>query len=90
MARDDPQFKLRLPAALHEQIKEASEQNHRSMNAEMVSRLAASFEHRGLSIDSLNAADRIKRQNVIDALAEAQRLLKEMGKDQAKGGKGES
>tara|TARA_B100001079_G_C16408939_1_gene515182 strand:+ start:1093 stop:1335 length:243 start_codon:yes stop_codon:yes gene_type:complete len=80
MSRDDPQFKLRLPAALHEQIKEASEQNHRSMNAEMVARLAASFEQRGLSIDSIKAADEMKIQDAIEVLSKAKELLKRIDK----------
>ncbi|MDN6322764.1 MAG: Arc family DNA-binding protein [Halomonas sp.] len=40
----DPQYKLRLPADLKEKIKQASEENHRSMNAEIVARLQESFE----------------------------------------------
>jgi len=39
----DPQYKLRLPADLKEKIKKASEENHRSMNAEIVARLEESF-----------------------------------------------
>lgn len=40
----DPQYKLRLPADLKEKIKQASDENHRSMNAEIVARLQDSFE----------------------------------------------
>lgn len=40
----DPQYKLRLPTDLKEKIKQASEDNHRSMNAEIVARLQASFD----------------------------------------------
>ena len=39
----DPQYKLRLPADLKDKIKAASEENHRSMNAEIVARLENSF-----------------------------------------------
>ena len=39
----DPQYKLRLPADLKEKIKQASEENRRSMNAEIVARLEESF-----------------------------------------------
>jgi hypothetical protein len=44
MARDDPQVNLRLPAALKERLDEASEQNKRSLTAEVVARLEESFE----------------------------------------------
>lgn len=44
MSREDAQFKLRLPEDLRDQISEAAARNGRSMNAEVVSRLAASFE----------------------------------------------
>ncbi|MGR3464076.1 Arc family DNA-binding protein [Limimaricola sp.] len=39
----DPQFKLRLPASLKEQIEVAADKNNRSMNSEIVARLQASF-----------------------------------------------
>ena len=42
----DPQFKLRLPDRLRDQIKAASDANNRSMNAEIVSRLEESFRGR--------------------------------------------
>tara|TARA_B100001079_G_scaffold148988_1_gene127696 strand:+ start:708 stop:974 length:267 start_codon:yes stop_codon:yes gene_type:complete len=71
----DPQYKLRLPPELHAKIKQAAERNHRSMNAEMVARLGDSFKQRGLSISSLDMADRIKTRDAIEVLAEAQRLL---------------
>ena len=70
-----PQYKLRLPPELHAKIKQAAERNHRSMNAEMVARLGDSFKQRGLSISSLDMADRIKTRDAIEVLAEAQRLL---------------
>lgn len=43
MSRTDPQFKLRVPAALRMQIEQAAQATRRSMNAEMVVRLEASF-----------------------------------------------
>lgn len=39
MSREDSQFKLRLPAALREQIELAAQQSKRSLNAEIVARL---------------------------------------------------
>lgn len=38
------QVNLRLPDGLHDRIVEASKRNRRSMNAEFVARLVASFE----------------------------------------------
>ena len=43
MSRTDPQFKLRVPAALRLQIEQAAQAARRSMNAELVIRLEASF-----------------------------------------------
>jgi len=39
----EPQYKLRMPHELRDQLKEASKANHRSMNAEIVARLQESF-----------------------------------------------
>ncbi|MDR7025934.1 Arc family DNA-binding protein [Pseudomonas peli] len=43
MSRTDAQFKLRLPAALRAQVEQAAKDSRRSLNAEMVIRLEASF-----------------------------------------------
>lgn len=43
MSRTDPQFKLRMPPALRAQVQQAAEQANRSLNAEIVTRLQASF-----------------------------------------------
>lgn len=43
MSRTDPQFKLRMPPALRAQVEQAAEQANRSLNAEIVTRLQASF-----------------------------------------------
>lgn len=43
MSRTDPQFKLRVPPALRDQIERAALAARRSMNAEVVIRLEASF-----------------------------------------------
>jgi hypothetical protein len=40
----DPQFKLRMTSQLRDQIEAAAKSNNRSMNAEIVDRLEASFE----------------------------------------------
>jgi hypothetical protein len=43
MSRTYPQFKLRVPPALRLQIEQAAHAARRSMNAELVFRLEASF-----------------------------------------------
>lgn len=43
MSREDPQMKIRLPADLKDQIEAAAKGTGRSMNAEIVARLEASF-----------------------------------------------
>jgi hypothetical protein len=43
MARTDPPFKIRMPDELKARIEQAAISNRRSMNAEIVSRLDASF-----------------------------------------------
>lgn len=42
----DPQFKLRIPAQLKISIEKAAIRNNRSMNAEIVARLEASFQNK--------------------------------------------
>jgi hypothetical protein len=44
MSRGHPQIRIRLPPELKEKIKEAAHDNRRSMNAEVIARLQASFE----------------------------------------------
>lgn len=43
MARDDPQINLRIPLELKERLDAASAQKKRSLTAEVVARLEASF-----------------------------------------------
>lgn len=43
MSREDPQFKLRLPAELKARIDQAAAENHRSINAELIARLESTF-----------------------------------------------
>jgi predicted HicB family RNase H-like nuclease len=44
MSRDDPQMKLRLPPELKARVEEAARASGRSINAELVQRIAASFD----------------------------------------------
>ena len=47
MSREDPQMKIRLPAELKAQIETAAKDGNRTLNAEIVARLQASFNHVG-------------------------------------------
>lgn len=44
MARNDPQFNLRVPVELKQKVEEAAKESGRSINAEAVYRLEKSFE----------------------------------------------
>lgn len=44
MSRDDPHFRLRIPEDLKNLVAEAAAENHRSINAEIISRLSRTFE----------------------------------------------
>lgn len=43
MNRTDSQFKLRMPAAIRAKVEQAAKDSRRSLNAEIVVRLEASF-----------------------------------------------
>jgi hypothetical protein len=49
MKQTDPQYKLRLPQQLKDQIESAANTSGRSMNAEIVHRLEQSFTRRHVS-----------------------------------------
>lgn len=51
MSRLDAQFKLRLPAALRDRLEQAAKAARRSLNAELLFRLEASFEQYGTSLN---------------------------------------
>ena len=51
MTREDPQMKLRLPTELKDVLTAAAIDNNRSLNAEVVKRLEASFAEKSPVID---------------------------------------
>ena len=55
MARTDPQFNLRVPAELKQQVEEAAKLSGRSINAEAVYRLEQSFKNINKSLDDLSS-----------------------------------
>ncbi|MEO9297601.1 Arc family DNA-binding protein [Devosia alba] len=52
IAQAGQQFKARLPDDLHQRIKDAASANNRSANAEIVSRLEASFQKDAGALDA--------------------------------------
>ncbi|HEJ8029426.1 TPA: Arc family DNA-binding protein [Serratia marcescens] len=60
MSREDPQFRLRLPAELKEKIEDAAKDNNRSLNAEIVFRLDASFLNELQPDELLSAEDALQ------------------------------
>ncbi|PHZ21552.1 Arc family DNA-binding protein [Yersinia massiliensis] len=57
MSREDPQLRIRLPIELKEKIEESAKGNNRSMNAEIVQRLDASYLSEIPEDDVISAQD---------------------------------
>lgn len=65
MSQDDSYFRLRIPSSLKVMIEGAASENRRSMNAEIIARLLASFEQCEYDLTAVgemvvNHEDRIK------------------------------
>ncbi len=71
-----------LTPQLHRTLKEAAEQNHRSLNGEILSRLEASVRRAAVDVDTLLArvAERRGRSNVPPMSPDVLRQLKEEGR----------
>lgn len=90
MAREDPKFMLRLPGDMRDRIAEAAKANNRSMNAEIVARLEATFSGgisaagalMGLAVRALSLLEPNKLESVLKAAKEMapERFDEEMGK----------
>lgn len=59
MSREDPQLRVRIPPELKEKIEDAAKSNARSMNAEIVHRLDASFLNEPQTDELISAKDAI-------------------------------
>jgi hypothetical protein len=79
MARDDPHFRLRLPADLKREIEQAAEQAGRSINAEIVNRLT-SVQEKQKSLD-----EAMSLLNMIGSLIQMLEKLAENKEDMAFG-----
>jgi len=64
MARSDPQFNLRMPTELKEDIVKAAETSGRSMNSEITQRLEESFSRDGLVLTLLKEQREMRNQMV--------------------------
>lgn len=63
MSREDPQLRIRLPIELKEKIDYAAKSNSRSMNAEIVQRLDASFLNEMLEDEVVTADEALRIAN---------------------------
>lgn len=78
MSRVDPQLKLRLPASLKARIEESARLNNRSINAEILMALVASYPHPqpGVETPALSKVLHSLRQNTTDLIAIMETLKK--------------
>lgn len=63
MSREDPQIRIRLPVELKEKIDDAAKSNNRSMNAEIVQRLDASFLNEMQEDEVVSAQEALRLAN---------------------------
>lgn len=77
------QYKLRMPPELRDKLKSASEENHRSMNAEIVARLQESFDPAPAEAHTLDEATR--RELLASLMAEiAEERLRQIAGERRK------
>ena len=60
MARTDPQFNLRIPIELKQQVENAAKESGRSINAEAVFRLEKSFKNEVEDLESVPTEELMK------------------------------
>jgi len=60
MARTDPQFNLRVPQELKQQVEDAAKESGRSINAEAVFRLEQSFRNERGDLESVPTEELMK------------------------------
>lgn len=64
MARTDPQFNFRIPAALKEKLEESAKINGRSVTAEVITRLESTFH----SVDRYENKEIALKEIIIESL----------------------
>jgi len=65
MSREDPQFRIRLPVELKGKVEESAKINNRSLNAEIVHRLNASF------LSEISSDELISAQDALEIISKA-------------------
>ncbi|EAA5545514.1 Arc family DNA-binding protein [Salmonella enterica] len=80
MSREDAQMKIRLPADLKEQLENAANANGRSLNAEVLQRLTASFPTSTYD-QGTHAFFYLRKAEGMGLGGEAEDLLEEWGKN---------
>ena len=76
MARNDPQFRIRLPEDLKSRVDEAALENSRSLNAEIVYRLSASFSVASRPLNALASLGPLTDVSDYHALLQAIHILR--------------
>ena len=91
MARTDPQLNFRIPAELKERLESASLQNKRTLTAELVARLEASFQVAdggtllpGAVTERLDSLEAALRQFMLESTPDVARLLSDEGDQPAR------
>jgi len=82
MTREDPPLRIRLPEALKAKVQALAAENHRSMNAEIVSRLEGSIAHGDMSLirePAPSGEDGTLRAEVEELKTQLRNLRKQVG-----------
>jgi hypothetical protein len=64
MTRADLQVNFRMPASLKAMLEAAAKENHRSLTAELIARLEASFRHNELVEETATASDAVVERSI--------------------------
>jgi len=82
MTREDPPLRIRLPEALKAKVQALAAENHRSMNAEIVSRLEWSIAHGDVSLNrepAPSGEDGTLRAELEEVKAQLRNIRKQVG-----------
>ncbi|MEH3108894.1 MAG: Arc family DNA-binding protein [Agrobacterium cavarae] len=83
----DPQFKLRMTPAVKDAIESAASENGRSMNAEILARLEASFDLNSISLERLKFFEDMyernnqERNDLIDTINKQDLIVQQMKRE---------
>lgn len=83
----DPQFKLRMTPAVKDAIESAASENGRSMNAEILARLEASFDLNSISLERLKFLEEMwvrndrERNELLDTINKQDLFVQQMQRE---------